>query len=60
MYKTFSLKVGFNFDPTKDLSPFKKIKIKKKKFTQEFKEMDYKTCDVEFLLQWVKDKYSIF
>ena len=31
-----------------------------KKFTQEFKEMDYKTCDVEFLLQWVKDKYSIF
>lgn len=31
-----------------------------KKFEQEFKEMDYKTCDLEFLLQWIKDKYSIF
>jgi DNA topoisomerase-1 len=30
------------------------------KFGQEFKEMDYKTCDLEFLLQWIKNKHSIF
>ena len=30
-----------------------------KKFGQEFKEMDYQTCDLGFLYQWIKDKYSI-
>jgi len=31
-----------------------------KKFGQEFKEMDYKTCDLGLLTQWIKDKYSIY
>ena len=31
-----------------------------KKFGQEFKEMDYQTCDLGLLLQWIKDKYSIY
>lgn len=29
------------------------------KFGKEFKEMDYKTCDLEFLLRWIKETYSI-
>jgi DNA topoisomerase-1 len=30
-----------------------------KKFTQEFKEMDYRTCDAGLLLEWIRDKYNI-
>ena len=29
------------------------------KFGKEFKDMDYKTCDLEFLLRWIKETYSI-
>ena len=31
-----------------------------KKFRDDFKEMDYQTCDLGLLLQWIKDKYSIY
>ena len=29
------------------------------KFGKEFKDMDYKICDLEFLLRWIKETYSI-
>lgn len=56
--------ISIRFGPKGDYIFYKPLKVKKPKFfdIKEFNKdthEDYKTCDVETLLKWVKEKYNI-